>query len=38
MIEVGDHAAELLDHRLDLADLPAALLDLEPHHADRGVS
>ena len=37
-VEVGHHAAELLDHRLDLADLPATLLDLEPLHADRSVS
>ena len=34
-IEIGDHAPELLDHRLDLADLPTPLLDLEAHHADR---
>jgi hypothetical protein len=37
-VEIGDHAAELFDHRLDLADLAATLLYLEPQHADGGVS
>jgi hypothetical protein len=37
-VEVGDHAAEFLDHRFDLAHLPSTLFDLEPQHADGGVS
>jgi hypothetical protein len=34
MVEVADHPAELLDHRFDLADLPTAVLHLEPLHLD----
>ena len=37
-VEVGDHAAEFLGHCLDLANLPSTLFDLEPQHADSGVS
>jgi hypothetical protein len=37
-VEIADHAAELLDHRLDLADLTPALLDLESLHANLCVS
>ena len=30
MIEIADHAAEFLDHRFDLPDMPLLLFDLEP--------
>ena len=33
-VEIGHHAVELFDHRLDLADLATPLLCLKPQHPD----